>query len=92
MVGQVESSFVGENVEESILMTKLTLTPHQRQQLAPLLAEVRSLNVRGETSAIMAQILPDGMIVKCVTGDALDALMAALGSDPGGLQRTVKGH
>jgi hypothetical protein len=41
----------------------------------------------------MAQILPDGMILKAVSGKALEALQAALGSDPNAPpQRSVKGH
>lgn len=73
--------------------TKLTLTSFQQRQLEPLFAEVRAGNVRGEQSAIMAQILPDGMIVKAVSGDALAALQEALGVDPATApQRSVKGH
>jgi hypothetical protein len=41
----------------------------------------------------MAQILPDGMILKLVSGKALVALMEALGVDPNREpQRSVKGH
>lgn len=73
--------------------TKLTLTSFQKRQLAPLFAEVRSGNARGESSAIMAQILPDGMIIKAVSGKALEALQVALGSDPNAPpQRSVKEH
>lgn len=73
--------------------TKLTLTSFQQRQLAPLFAEIRAGNARGEAGAIMAQILPDGMIVKAVSGKALEALQAALGSDPNAPpQRSVKGH
>jgi hypothetical protein len=73
--------------------TKLTLTSFQQRQLAPLFAEVRSGNAAGEQSAIMAQILPDGMILKLVSGKALVALMEALGVDPNREpQRSVKGH
>jgi hypothetical protein len=73
--------------------TKLTLTSFQQRQLAPLFAEIRAGNARGEAGAIMAQILPDGMILKAVSGKALEALQAALGSDPNAPpQRSVKGH
>ena len=57
--------------------TKLTLTSFQQRQLAPLFAEIRAGNARGEAGAIMAQILPDGMILKAVTGKALEALQTA---------------
>jgi hypothetical protein len=73
--------------------TKLTLTSFQQRQLAPLFAQIRAGNARGEAGAIMAQILPDGMILKAVSGKALEALQAALGSDPNAPpQRSVKGH
>ena len=73
--------------------TKLTLTSFQQRQLAPLFAEIRAGNARGEAGAIMAQILPDGMILKAVSGKALEALQAALGSDPNAPpQRSAKGH
>jgi hypothetical protein len=71
---------------------KIILTDNQRRLLAPLFAQVRAGNKESIDTAIMAQILPDGMIVKAVSGDALNALMAALGSDPAARQRSVKGH
>jgi hypothetical protein len=73
--------------------TTLTLTSFQQRQLAPLFAEIRAGNARGESSAIMAQILPDGMVLKRVSGKALVALMEALGVDPNREpQRSVRGH
>lgn len=71
---------------------QLRLTPHQREQLRALFNEVRAKNMRGEESALMAQILPDGMIVKNVSGDNLKALMHALGADPSNRQRSVKSN
>lgn len=73
--------------------TKLTLTMAQRMRLEPLFAEVRACNVTREPCAIMAQVLPDGMIVKAVSGEALEALQKALGVDPNAPpQRSVKRH
>ena len=73
--------------------TKIAWTAEQKKALLPLFADVAAYSASGEATAIMAQILPDGMIVKAVYGKALEALQAALGSDPNAPpQRSVKGH
>lgn len=62
-------------------MLKIELTEEQKELLEPLFQAVRDANAGGSTSAIGAQIWPDGMVVRLFNDRNGKVLSAALGGD-----------
>lgn len=59
----------------------IPITAEQAALLELLFARVRENNRRGIGSVIAAQVLPDGAIVKALSGQKAKALCEALGGD-----------
>ena len=62
-------------------MLKIELTDEQREQLAPYFQAVIDGKKEGKSTAIGAQIWPDGMVVKLFDNEKGKALSKALGGD-----------
>lgn len=62
-------------------MIHIELTEQQREILQPLFNEIKTSNAIGERCSIAAQIWPDGLVAKTMTGEKHDALCHALGGN-----------
>ncbi len=63
------------------MKVRIPITAEQADLLEPLFARVRENNRRGIGSVIAAQVLPDGAIVKLLSGKRAKALCDAIGGD-----------
>lgn len=57
----------------------LGITDEQRTVLEPIFDRLHEVNDAGEGGAIVGQIYPDGMLIKCISGGEAQALRDALG-------------
>ena len=63
------------------MKVRIPITAEQADLLEPLFARVRENNRRGVNSVIAAQVLPDGAIVKLLSGKRAKALCEEVGGN-----------
>jgi hypothetical protein len=63
------------------MKVRIPITEEQAALLEPLFSRVRENNISGVGSVIAAQVLPDGAIVKFLSGKKGKALCEALGGN-----------
>ena len=68
---------------------KINLTYDQVADLSPIFSQLNDIVNDGGFGAILAQVYPDGMIVRVVSSDTFLTLQKTLGGDPNGDRKSV---
>lgn len=63
------------------MLMNIPLTEIQKEMLEDYFEAVRDANFNGDKAAIVAQVFPDGFVVKVLKNDKAEALANALGGN-----------